>query len=197
MADNSFSAQQLSQRLALTSWWRRALRVVLVLGTMVIWLRLVGRSYLCPCGVVVFWQGELDPAQNSQQFADWYSFLHVMYGFGLLVFANVMRPHWSIGAKALMALASSAIWEMVENTPFVVDLFKHSPHAPTYWGDSVLNSMGDTLFVMIGFGLAARLPLWAVTILAITLELAVSVAINDGMVLATLRLLGIPVSLEI
>ncbi|WP_106475722.1 DUF2585 family protein [Phytohalomonas tamaricis] len=195
MADNFFSMWQRTRHAVLKPWWGHVLRVVLVLGTMVVWLKLVGRSYICPCGVVVFWQSELDPAQNSQQFADWYSLLHVMYGFGLFIFANVMRPHWSLGAKALMALVSSAIWEMVENTPFVVALFKHSPHAPTYWGDSILNSLGDTLFVMIGFGLATRLSLWAIAALAVALELAVSFAINDGMVLATLRLFGIPVSL--
>lgn len=163
-----------------------------VVAALVAWLHLVGRSFLCTCGTVRFWQGELTPAENSQQFADWYSVLHVIFGIGLFLMVRRKRPHWSMGQKLLVVVASSAVWEAIENMPAVIALFQEPSEALGYHGDSILNSLGDTLFVVAGSSLAAALPLWATLFLALAGELAVTVAINDGLILGTLRLFGAP-----
>ncbi|RKR06787.1 uncharacterized protein DUF2585 [Kushneria sinocarnis] len=155
-----------------------------------LWLRLMGRSYFCPCGEVHLWQGRLDPAQNAQQFADWYSLLHVIFGMGLFVVLTRVRPGWPVRYRALMALLSSAIWEMVENAPWVIEAINRSAQAPHYAGDSILNSLADTLFAMLGFLLGWRLPGWSLLLLGAVLEISVSLAISDGLILGTLRLLG-------
>ncbi|ORE99100.1 DUF2585 family protein [Aurantimonas sp. 22II-16-19i] len=163
----------------------------LVFAALVAWLRIVDRPWICPCGVVALWQGELSQAQNSQQFSDWYSALHVIFGMALFGFVARMAPRWPLAKRAVLAVASSAAWEAMENTPALIAMFSHSPDAPDYFGDSILNATGDTIFVLAGFFAASKLPAWATVLLAIGLDLVVEVAIGDGFVLGTLRLLRI------
>lgn len=164
-----------------------------VVALLVLWLHLVGRSFLCSCGDVRFWQGELTPRENSQQFSDWYSALHVVFGIGLFAFVHRMRPRWALERKLLVVIASSAVWEAIENMPFVIALFQEPSDALRYHGDSILNSLGDTVFVLFGAVLAAVLPPWTTLLVALAAELTVSLAINDGLILGTLRLIGIDV----
>ncbi|MEF2551487.1 DUF2585 family protein [Aurantimonas sp. A2-1-M11] len=166
--------------------------ILLIVLAMVAWLTALGRPLVCPCGNIEFWQGDLSPEENSQQFSDWYSGLHVVFGMALFGFITWMKPHWSIGAKLVIAIASSAMWEAMENTPFLIALFAVSPDAPDYRGDSILNAAGDTIFVVAGFLAATSLPVWASVLLAIAFEVAISLAIDDGFVIGTLRLLGVP-----
>ncbi|MEX6505182.1 DUF2585 family protein [Jiella sp. M17.18] len=166
---------------------------LLIVIAMIVWLRLAGRSWVCPCGVVKLWQGAPAPGRNSQQFADWYSALHVIFGLALYTFVTWMRPGWPTGQRAVTAVASSAVWEAMENTPLLIHMFAAPAGGAAYAGDSILNSLGDTVFVVLGFALAARLPLWATLTLALALDAAVEIAVGDGFVLGTLRLLGAPV----
>lgn len=186
------SGWRLEDRLAFPRlrWLRHDSLVVLAtLGLHVLWLRLLGRSLVCPCGVVTLWQVSDDPAQNSQQVADAYSLLHVIFGMGLYLVFTWLRPRWPRIDRALLALISSTVWEVVENTPWVIALLNNATNAaPDYHGDSILNSLADTGFAMLGFAIAARLPLrWSIA-LALALELIVSLRIHDGFLLATGRL---------
>lgn len=131
--------------------------------------------------------------QASQQFADWYSLLHLVFGFALFLFLDWMKPAWSTGQKLVLAVASSVVWEIVENLPPVIALFGNAPGAPPYAGDSVLNAVADTLFVGAGFLLASRLPALVVLSLAAGLELLVLAVAGDGYILGSLRLVGLSI----
>lgn len=164
-----------------------------IVAAMVVWLRIMGRPLVCDCGTIALWDGDARSPGASQQFADWYSALHLIFGMALFVFLDRMRPHWPTSWKLLAALASSAVWEGAENTPMIIALFGAPEGAPAYDGDSILNALGDTLFVAAGFLTARTLPLPATIGVAILLEIAISVAISDGFVIGTLRLFGVPV----
>ena len=164
------------------------LGILVALG---LWLVLMGRDAVCACGEVRFWQNTPTSADNSQQFSDWYSLLHGVFGMALFLAIARIKPLWSTGTRLVAAMGGSAVWEAVENMPPVIALFHAGPDS--YAGDSLLNAFGDMVFVIIGFGLAARLPLWATAILAIAAEFTVSLAMHDGLILGTLRLLGAPV----
>ncbi len=171
----------------------RSLAVSLFAGTLVflgliLWLRILGRPWICPCGSVEIWQGALTEAENSQQFSDWYSGLHVIFGMALFGFVAVMAPRWPLAKRAVLAVLSSAAWEAMENTPLLIATFSRSPNSPDYFGDSILNASGDTLFVLAGFFIAAKLPAWATLVLAVALDLTIELVIGDGFVLGTLKL---------
>ncbi|WP_182086744.1 DUF2585 family protein [Aureimonas sp. ME7] len=156
-------------------------------------LDLMGRPVVCDCGTIALWDGDPHSPGSSQQFSDWYSALHVVYGIGLFLALRHARPHWPTSWLLLTTLASSAIWEVAENTPWIIAMFGQAVGAPDYHGDSVLNAIGDTVFVVVGFFAARALPLLGTIGLVVALELAIALAIGDGFVLGTLRLLGVSV----
>lgn len=168
----------------------------IALGTLVImlaWLRFMDRPWVCPCGTIALWDGDPHSPGASQQFADWYSLLHVALGMGLYAALSRARPHWPLSWTLLLAVGSSAIWEMVENTSFVVALFDGAAGAPSYSGDSVLNAFGDTVFVTLGFLYARAVPLWGSILTLVLIEASIALAIQDGFILGTLRVLGVSV----
>ncbi|WAJ29266.1 DUF2585 family protein [Antarcticirhabdus aurantiaca] len=171
----------------------QVLLVVLIVATKLLVLAALGHDAVCSCGTILLFQHAFDANGNSQQVSDWYSALHVLFGLGLFVFIDRMRPFWGLGQKAVVAIMGSAIWEVVENLPFTIALFHAPSGAVPYTGDSLLNSFTDTLFVALGFFVAAKIPLWATILLGLALELAVTLAMDDGMIVGSLRILGLDV----
>ncbi|SFF26838.1 Protein of unknown function [Aureimonas phyllosphaerae] len=164
--------------------------IVLVMAAI---LDLMGRPLVCDCGTIRLWDGDPHSPGSSQQFADWYSALHVVFGIGLYLALHRARPHWPTSWLLLTALASSGVWEVMENSPWIIAMFGQAVGAPEYHGDSVFNALGDTVFVALGFLAARALPLKGTIGLVLLFELAIALAIRDGFVLGTLRLLGVSV----
>lgn len=173
---------------------RRTLAVaVLILAAAAAILIAMGRHPICTCGAVRLWADAQGP-ENSQQLLDWYTPSHVVHG--LLFYAAL----WGLGratgrplapARAfLVALALEGAWEVVENTPMVLERYRAATIAQGYEGDSVLNSLSDMGAMSLGFALALRLPARAAIALGLALELAAGVAIRDNLTLNVLMLLS-------
>ena len=149
----------------------------------------MGQPPICRCGTVRLWQGEVMSAENSQQLADWYSPSHLIHGllfYGLLWLIARRRP---LGLRVLMALAIECAWEILENSPIIIDRYREATISLGYRGDSVINSVSDIVFMLIGFALAARLPVAISIALAILLELAVGYMIRDNLTLNIIMLI--------
>jgi hypothetical protein len=143
----------------------------------------MGRNPICACGTVGLWVGERDSAQTSQMLADWYSLSHIVHG--LLFFAALwlIARRWPVEQRFLIALLIEASWEVIENTPMVIDRYRATTAALGYTGDSVINSLSDILMMALGFLLARKLPLWAAVALLIALEIIPLFAIRDNLTL--------------
>lgn len=154
----------------------------------------MGRPPLCACGVVRFWAGEVQSPENSQQVADWYSFSHVIHGLLFYFFAHVLWRRWRLfgGMPTRWALpiavAFEGFWELLENSPIIIDRYRAVTVSYGYSGDSILNSMADLGWMTIGFLLAARLPAWASVALALAFELFTLAMIRDNLALNVLML---------
>lgn len=155
-------------------------------------LLLLDRDWFCSCGLIRLWQGVLDPHQNSQQLTDHYSLLHLAFGVGLFVWLSAIRPHWSLARLATYAVASSALWEIFENLPFIIQIFGNDGSSLHYSGDSIVNSLSDTIFVVLGFLLASRLTTGMAVATILSLEMTTYVMIGDGVVAGLLRIAGMP-----
>lgn len=154
-------------------------------------LHLMGRDAGCGCPDPL-WQREMGPEGNSRHFADPYSFLHLGYGIAVFTILDMMRPAWPRRWLVLLVVLCSAIWEVMENLPVVIALFGYAPGDPlAYDGDSILNSLGDTAFAVAGGALAIGLPRPLAIAAVLLIEVAVSLSIRDGYVIALLRAAGL------
>jgi hypothetical protein len=150
----------------------------------------MGRSALCPCGHLALWHGVVQSPENSQQLTDWYSFSHVIHGFLFYGATWLVLRRAPIGVRLFVATTVEAAWEVLENSPIVIDRYRAVTIAWGYAGDSVLNSMADIGCMMVGFWMARKLPWWAIVAIAITFELFTLWAIRDNLTLNVLMLVA-------
>jgi len=163
-----------------------SLIIVLVLSVAILWA--MGRPPICTCGEVTLW-GRVGPAQ-SQMLADWYSPSHVIHGFLFYAILRWLRPKSAIEHRFLIAAIVEAGWEVIENTPMVIDRYREATVALGYTGDSILNSASDIAMMALGFLFARRLPLWASVAIVIAMELIALVVIRDNLTLNVWMLLA-------
>jgi hypothetical protein len=149
----------------------------------------MGQPPICTCGTVKLWVGTVSGPENSQQITDWYSFSHVIHGIGLYFLLWLVAPRQPVGLRFALAVGLEAGWEMFENTPFIIDRYRQQALANGYFGDSVLNSVCDTLMAVLGFVFARRAPVWISVALVIALEAFVGFMIRDNLTLNIIQLI--------
>src|SRR5258708_3319589 len=118
----------------------------------------MGQPPICTCGVVRLWQGAILSAENSQQISDWYTPSHVIHGFLLFGATRLLLPKLPLAAALALTLGVEVGWEILENSPATIQRYRQQALASGYSGDSVLNSLSDTLACTTGFFLARALP---------------------------------------
>jgi hypothetical protein len=148
----------------------------------------IGQPLICTCGIVKWWTGNVLSSENSQQLTDWYTFTHLVHGFGLYLFLALLAPRLPLGLRLALSVGIEAGWEILENTPFFINHYRQLALAQGYLGDSVINSIGDTLATVVGFMLASVLPTWSTITLAVTIELFLGFMIYDNLTLNIIQL---------
>lgn len=171
--------------------WRRAVLtgLLIVVGGAAIELAM-GRHPICTCGTVELWVGARDSPKTSQMLADWYSLSHVVHGLLFHALLWLAARRWPVEWRFLAALLIEASWEVIENTPFVIDRYRETTAALGYSGDSVINSVSDMVMMALGFLVARKLPVWASVLLLVALELAPLFVIRDNLTLNVWNLLA-------
>ena len=152
-------------------------------------LLLMGRIPICECGTVKLWHGETMSSENSQHLSDWYSPSHVIHGFVFYGILWLFARRQPVGLRLVEATIVESAWEIVENTDWIINRYREATISLDYYGDSVINSTLDILFMAFGFALAARLPVWVTVTAALVLELFVGYMIRDNLTLNVIMLL--------
>jgi len=152
-------------------------------------LFLMGRVLYCTCGYIKLWQSETFSSENSQHISDFYTFSHLIHGFLFYWFFTKLFPKSSVGFRMVLSIALEALWEVVENTPMIINRYRDTTLALDYTGDSIINSLFDILACLLGFWMARKLPVWVSILLVVLMELVVGYLIRDNLTLNVIMLI--------
>lgn len=163
---------------------RRALLICLaMIPVQGLILHFEGRLWICKCGYVKLWENSIWSSGNSQHIADWYSLGHINHGILFAgVFALILR-RYAVATRMILTGISGFLWETIENTALVINRFREVTISLDYYGDTVLNSVFDSLFMLVGFLLAAWVRPWISAAVFLGLELVSTLIVRDGLVL--------------
>ncbi|MEI6787469.1 MAG: DUF2585 family protein [bacterium] len=163
--------------------------VLLGLATTVFLLRFEGRIWWCACGLFNLWDGDIWSAHNSQHVFDPYSFTHVLHGLLLFWILSWVFKRMAFKWQVTLAILLESVWEVLENSPFIIQRYREATIGQGYTGDSIINSLSDILCCAAGVLLARKLGFRLAIALFVIVELSLAWMVRDNLTLNVLMLI--------
>lgn len=126
---------------------------------------------------------------SSQNVADPYSSSHFLHGIIFYALLLVIAYRLSLRARMMIALMMEIGWELLENSPLIIERYRSATASLGYTGDSIVNSVSDVLFMLVGFWVASRVSWkWSVVLVLVT-ELVMLWLYRDNLTFNVIMLL--------
>lgn len=157
---------------------------------MVALLYFMGRLWWCKLGDYAVYVNEAwNSSHTSQHFLDPYTFTHVLHGVLFFWLAGLIFSKLQTAWQFLIAVTAEAAWEVLENTNYTIEKYRENTASLDYFGDSILNSVGDLAACAFGFWIALKLGWWKSLIFFLLVEIFLLLWIRDGLLLNILMLI--------
>lgn len=169
-----------------TRFWLVVTAVIILVQ--VISQYLMGRIWICECGYVKLFEAGVNTPGNSQHLFDWYTPSHIIHGFLFYGLGWLIMRRKPVAARLALSALIEAAWEILENSPLIINRYRSATMAVGYTGDSILNSGMDMVSMIAGFFFAARAPVWLTIVIAILFEIVTAVVIRDNLTLNVVML---------
>jgi hypothetical protein len=151
--------------------------------------RSMGRLWFGPDGRFGWLETDIWSSSQSQRVFDPYSFSHLLHGLGFYALLWLIAGKQSIDTRFVLAVMLEGIWEVLENSPIIIDRYRAVTIAQGYVGDSILNSVSDLVMAAIGFLIAWRLTVIQSVLFLIATELLMLALIRDNLTLNIVMLI--------
>lgn len=150
-------------------------------------LWLMGRQFISDSGFGL-WTGAWTN-HTSQWIVDPYSTSHVLHGVFLFWLLLPLARWFSAGSRLIAATMIESSWELLENSPIIIERYRENTASLDYFGDSILNSNCDILCAMIGFWIAWRFGWKWMIAMILAIELLMLYFVRDNLTLNILMLI--------
>lgn len=159
----------------------------------VLWTQ--GRIWWCNWDTPIhLWSSDVWSKHNSQHLFDPYLFTHLLHGF-LFLWGLDLVVHKLLGKKLSFAwllfftVFIESIWEIVENSKYVIDIYRANTASLDYFGDSIANSIGDIIACGTGFIIAYNLKFRWSLVVFLLVEFILILTIKDSLLINILMLI--------
>ena len=109
---------------------------------------------------------ELDGKGTSQQIFDIYSFSHITHR--ILFYFLLKYLNYNTVNGLYITIFLEILWEIFENTPFIINKYRQKKAYKNYKGDSIVNMIGDIIFTIVGYYFAYKSPKLSIIYLVVS-----------------------------
>ncbi len=161
---------------------------VLALTIFILWFQ--GRIWWCKLGdYAIYINDAWNSSHTSQHLLDPYSFTHILHGvlffwLTLIVFRS-LSPAWRFSISIFV----ESVWEVLENSSYIIEKYRENTASLDYFGDSIFNSIGDVLACALGFIIAYKLGWRRSIIFFLLIEIVLIFWIHDSLLINIIMLI--------
>ena len=156
--------------------------VVIVAMALVLWGQ--GRIWWCKSGdLALYIHQAWNSSHTSQHLLDPYTFTHILHGVMFFWITGLILSRVNIGWRFFIAILAETTWEVFENSSFIIEKYRENTASLDYFGDSIMNSVGDVLACAVGFWIAYKLGWWRSLIFFVFVEISLLLWIRDSLLL--------------